>query len=171
MEKKPSAFEANGPPVTTASVVLLVENDVLERVPKAEHLRTAGFNVIEAANGEEARHVIDSIPVNVVFADPAVPDQTNGLAFLRWLRKHHPKIQAIIASETDMPLEGYGMFLSKPYRLADLDYCLQRVLATARFPASERGHDRRSKQEGKSRTRQGAAGQRSPKRVACFRRR
>ena len=38
-----------------------------------------------------------------------------------------------------MPLEGYGMFLSKPYRLADLDYCLQKVLATSRIPASETG--------------------------------
>jgi DNA-binding response OmpR family regulator len=80
-EKKPSAFEANGPPVTTASVVLLVENEVLERVPKAEHLRTAGYNVIEAADGEEARHVIDSVPVNIGFADLAVPDQANGHAF------------------------------------------------------------------------------------------
>jgi hypothetical protein len=38
-----------------------------------------------------------------------------------------------------MPLEGYGMFLSKPYRLADVDYCFQKVLATARIPAGETG--------------------------------
>jgi hypothetical protein len=38
-----------------------------------------------------------------------------------------------------MPLEGYGMFLSKPYRLADLDYCLQKVLAPLRIAASETG--------------------------------
>jgi len=138
-EKKASAFEANGPLVTTASVVLLVENEVLERVPKAEHLRTAGYNVIEAADGEEARHVIGSVPVNIVFADLATPDKANGLAFLRWLRKNHPNIQAIITSETEMSLEGYSMFLSKPYRLADLDYFLQKVLATARIPASETG--------------------------------
>jgi two-component system, response regulator PdtaR len=129
-EKKPSASKANGPPVTTASVVLLVESDVLERVPKAVHLRTAGFNVVEAADCEEARRVMDSVPVNIVFADLSMPDKTNGLAFLRWLRKHHPNIEAIITSETDMPLEGYGMFLSEPYRLAD---------PTARIPASGTG--------------------------------
>jgi hypothetical protein len=113
-----------------------VENEVLERVPKAVHLRTAGFDVIEAADGEEARRVLDSVPVNL-----AMPDQTNGLAFLRWLRKHHPAVKAIVTSgtETDMPLEGYGIFLSKPYRVADLDYCLQKVLATASIPASETG--------------------------------
>jgi DNA-binding NarL/FixJ family response regulator len=46
------------------------------------------------------------VPVNVVFADLAMPDQMNGLAFLRWLRKHHPAIKTIVTSgtETDMPL-------------------------------------------------------------------
>ena len=55
-----------------------------------------------------------------------MPDQMKGLAFLHWLRKHHPATKAIVTSDTqtNMPLEGYGMFLSKPYRLADLDYCL-----------------------------------------------
>jgi CheY-like chemotaxis protein len=145
MSEKPSTSEkphpAKGPPAPKAYVVLLVENEVLERVPNAVHLRTAGFDVIEAADGEEARRVLDSVPVNVVFADLAMPDQTNGLAFLRWLRKHHPAIKAIVTSgtETDMPLSGYGIFLSKPYRVADLDYCLQKVLATASIPASETG--------------------------------
>jgi CheY-like chemotaxis protein len=143
--EKPSTSEkphrAKGPPATTACVVLLVENEVLERVPKAAHLRTAGFDVIEAADGEEARRVLDSVPVNVLFADLAMPDQTNGLAFLRWLRKHHPAIKTIVTSgtETDMPPDGYGMFLSKPYRVADFDYCLEKVLATASIPASETG--------------------------------
>jgi peptidoglycan hydrolase-like protein with peptidoglycan-binding domain/DNA-binding NarL/FixJ family response regulator len=139
-EKKPSTSKADGPFVT-ASVLLLIESDVLERVPKAVHLRTAGFNVVEAADGEEARRVIDSVTVNIVIADLAMPDQMKGLAFLRWLRLHHPAAEAIVTSdtETNMPPEGYGMFLSKPYRLADLDYCLQKVLAIVRMPASETG--------------------------------
>ena len=145
MSEKPSTLEkphqAKCPPAATAYVVLLVENEVLKRVPKAVHLRTTGFDVIEAADGEEARRALDSVPVNVVFADLAMPDQTNGLAFLRWLRKHHPATKAIVTSdtETDMPLEGYGMFLSKPYRVADFDYCLEKVLATASIPASKTG--------------------------------
>jgi DNA-binding NarL/FixJ family response regulator len=142
-EKKLSTSKANGPPVTTASVVLLVESDVLERVPKAVHLRTAGFNVLEAADGEEAQRTIDSVPVNIVIADFAMPDQMKGLAFLHWLRQHHPATEAIVTSdtETNMPLEGYGMFLSKPYRLADLDYCLQKVLAPLRIATSETAAD------------------------------
>jgi hypothetical protein len=38
-----------------------------------------------------------------------------------------------------MPLDGYGIFLSRPYRVADFDYCLEKVLATASIPASETG--------------------------------
>ena len=140
-EKKPSTFMANGHPVTTASVVLLVESDVLERVPKAVHLRTVGFNVVEAADGEEARRVIDSVPVNIVIADLAMPDQMKGLAFLHWLRKHHPATKAIVTSDTETNVPLDGMFLSKPYRLADLDYCLQKVLAPLRIATSETAAD------------------------------
>ena len=145
MSEKPftsdKPLSADGRAATTAYVVLVVEGELLERASTATHLRKSGFDVIEAADGDEARRVLDSGYVNVVFADLAMPDQTNGLAFLRWLRKHHPATKAIVTSdtETDMPLEGYGMFLSKPYRVADFDYCLEKVLATASIPASKTG--------------------------------
>jgi DNA-binding NarL/FixJ family response regulator len=107
-----------------------------------QHLRKSGFDVIEAADGDEARRVLDSVHVNVVFADLAMPGQTNGLALLRWLRERHPAIKTILTSgtETNMAaLDGYGIFLSKPYRLVDLDYCLQKVLAAANIPGNETG--------------------------------
>jgi CheY-like chemotaxis protein len=140
MSEKP--FTPEGPATTTAYVVLVVENERLERVSTAMHLRKSGFDVIEAADGDEARRVLDSVHVNVVFADLAMPGQTNGLALLRWLRERHPAIKTIVqsSSETDMAaLNGYGIFLSKPYRLVDLDYCLQKALATASIPANETG--------------------------------
>jgi Putative peptidoglycan binding domain len=68
--------------------------------------------------------------------------QTNGLALLRWLRERHPAIKTIVTSGTETnlaALDGYGTFLSKPYRLVDLDYCLQKVLATASIPDNETG--------------------------------
>jgi len=81
---------AEGPAATTARVVLVMEKELLQRVSTAAHLRTSGFDVIEAADGEEARRVLDLVPVDVVFADLAMPDQTNGLAFVRWLRGASP---------------------------------------------------------------------------------
>jgi len=133
---------AEGPGAATATVVLVVESERLERVSTATHLRQSGFDVIEAADGDEARRVLDSVPVNVVFADLAMPGQTTGLALLRWLRQRHPAVKTIVtsATETNMAaLDGYGIFLSKPYRLVDLDYCLQKGLAAASIPADETG--------------------------------
>ena len=146
MSEKPFAPEkpptAEGPAAMTVHVVLVVEGELLERVSTATHLRKAGFDVIEAADGDEARRVLDSVHANVVFANLAMPSQSNGLAFLRWLREHHRAIKTIVTSgtETNMAaLDGYGMFLSKPYRLVDLDYCLQKALATASIAANETG--------------------------------
>jgi CheY-like chemotaxis protein len=140
MSEKPSTAE--GPAATRAYVVLVVEDELLERVSTVTHLRKSGFDVIEAADGDEARRILDSVYVNVVFADLAMPGQTNGLALLRWLRERHPAIKTIVTSgtETNMAaLDGYGIFLSNPYRLVDLDYCLQKALATASIPANETG--------------------------------
>jgi CheY-like chemotaxis protein len=133
---------AKGPAARTAYVVLVVDDELLERVLTATHLRKSGFDVIEAADGDEARRVLGSVDVNVVFLDLAVPGQTNGLALLRWLRERYPAIKAIVtsATETHMAgLDGYGIFLSKPYRMVDLDFCLQKVLATASVPAPQTG--------------------------------
>jgi CheY-like chemotaxis protein len=138
-EKPPTA---KSPAATTTRVVLLVGGELTGRVSTAMHLRKSGFDVIEAADGDEARRVLDSGYVNVVFADLAMAGQANGLALLRWLRERHPAIKAIVTSdtETDMAgLDGYGIFLSKPYRPVDLDYCLQKVLATATIPANKTG--------------------------------
>jgi DNA-binding response OmpR family regulator len=117
-----------------------VGNELLERVSTATHLRKSGFDVIEAADGDEARRVLDAVHVDVVFADLAMPGQTNGLALLRWLRERRPAIKTMVTSgtETNMAaLDGYGIVLSKPYR--NLDYCLQKALATASIPANETG--------------------------------
>jgi DNA-binding response OmpR family regulator len=130
------------PAATKAYIVLLVENELAQRVSIATHLRNSGFHVIEAVDGQEARSVLDSVDVNVMFANVAKPGQTNGLALLRWLREHHPAIKVIVTSDTETDLaalDGCGIFLSKPYRLVDLDYCLQKVLAAASVLADETG--------------------------------
>src|SRR5260370_3916415 len=135
-------FRAEGPTATRAYVVLVVENERLEHVSTATHLRKSGFDVIEAADGDEARRVLESVHVNVVFANLAMPGQTNGLALLRWLRERHPAIKTIVTSGTETNMaarDGYGIFLVKPYGLVDLDYCIQKVLAAANIPGNETG--------------------------------
>lgn len=132
----------DGRATKTAYVVLVVEGELLERSLAATRLRKLGCDVIEAADGDAARRVLDSVHVDVVFADLAMPGQTSGLALLRWLRERYPAIKTILTSDAETniaALGGYGIFLSKPYRVVDLDYCLQKVLGTASIPGNEAG--------------------------------
>ena len=135
-------FPAKTPPATTVSVVLLVENDVIERGSKAAHLRASGFAVIEAEDGEAARRVLGSVAVNVVFVDISMSDPMDGVALLRWLREHHPSVEVISTSATEenIPSDGFGIFLSKPYRLVDLDFCLRKVLASSSILSHQTGN-------------------------------
>jgi DNA-binding response OmpR family regulator len=48
-------------------VVLVVEENAVFRSANAERLRTAGFEVLEAANSAEAELVLKSIPVDALF--------------------------------------------------------------------------------------------------------
>jgi peptidoglycan hydrolase-like protein with peptidoglycan-binding domain len=61
-----------------------------------------------------------------------------------------------------MPPEGYGMFLSKPYRLADLDYCLQKVLAPGRIAAGETGEATTADQTSRANPAPGGASSNTP---------
>jgi CheY-like chemotaxis protein len=54
--------------------VLVVEDEVLVRLMIAEELRSAGFQVIEAADADEALAVLANITdVSVIFSDIRMP--------------------------------------------------------------------------------------------------
>jgi CheY-like chemotaxis protein len=54
--------------------VLVVEDEVLVRLIIAEELRSAGFQVIEAANADEALAVLANIrDVSLIFSDIRMP--------------------------------------------------------------------------------------------------
>ena len=89
-----------------ACVVLVVVGELLERASAATHLRKLDCDVIEAADGDEARRLLDSVHVDVVFTDLA-PGQTNGLALLRLLRQRHPAIKTILTSDTEVDLAAF----------------------------------------------------------------
>ena len=129
-----NVFKARGRGPRTTHVVLVVADERVERASAAAHLRQAGFDVVEAADGDEARRVLEAVCVDIVLTDLAASGQTNGLSLLHWLREHHPTVKTILTSATETgvaALSGYGIFLSKPYRPIDLDYCLHKVLADA----------------------------------------
>jgi CheY-like chemotaxis protein len=113
-------------------VVLIVEDELLLRMDAAEMIGAAGFEVIEAANADQAIEVLEARPdITVVFTDIQMPGSMDGLKLARAVRGRWPPIKIIATSgrlhvaETDLP-EG-GRFLPKPYSPAQVTGMLREL--------------------------------------------
>lgn len=120
---------------STVKTVLLVESEFLVRWRTSEHLREAGFRVIEATCAEDAIAVFSSsAQVNIVLADIDTPGDVNGHSLARWLGKYHPHVRMLMSSRdrqsTALVASGPTRdFIGKPYVYADLIASLQQMLA------------------------------------------
>ena len=111
-----------------APVVLVVEDEVLVRLASAQHLRDAGYEVMEARNAHEALRLLANADVDVVFCDITMPGTMDGLQLVDWLHERRPGVGTVLTSAKLEPGARYGLLLGKPYRLADLDRCLVELL-------------------------------------------
>ena len=101
-------------------VVLIVEDEFLLRMDAADAISAAGFEVVEAANADEAIAILEARrDITVVFTDIQMPGSMDGLKLARAVRGRWPPIKIVATSghvhvtEADLP-EG-GRFLRKPY--------------------------------------------------------
>jgi CheY-like chemotaxis protein len=106
-------------------VVLVVEDDFLIRIDAIEMIEAAGFDVVEAANADEAIKILEvRFDVTVVFTDIQMPGSMDGLKLAASIRWRWPPIKIVATSgivdvrKIDLP-EG-GRFLPKPYSHADV---------------------------------------------------
>ena len=105
--------------------VLVVEDEVVLRALLAEGLRTAGFAVMEAANGEEALNVLRSpLKVNAVVTDLAMP-KMDGAMLVRTLQSEFPYLKVTMvsgqvpAADVHQALHGYFAKPIEPSRVAE----------------------------------------------------
>ena len=65
---------------TLQETILLVEDEVLVRMPIAQYLRDCGYKVIEAVNADEAMTVLlhRETAVDIVFSDIEMPGSVDG---------------------------------------------------------------------------------------------
>ena len=78
--------------------VLVVEDEMLVRVVAAEALRDAGFEVLEAGDGERALHLCKSAAVDVLFTDIRLPGGISGWDVAERCREKNPRMPVIYAS-------------------------------------------------------------------------
>jgi len=115
-------------------VVLLVEDEQLLRMDAVEMISSAGFDVVEAANADDAIEILEvRRDIVVVFTDIQMPGSMDGLKLARAVRGRWPPIKIVATSglvdvgEKDLP-EG-GRFLAKPYSPDELAGVLHDLIA------------------------------------------
>ena len=99
--------------------VLVVEDDVLIRLDVSDHLRTAGFEVLEASTAQEGIDLLRKEPaVAVVFTDVRMPGELDGLDLAEYVVRNHPKVKVIVTSghigRSSLPAH-LGQLVEKPY--------------------------------------------------------
>lgn len=117
-------------------IILVVEPEILIRHPLAEYLRECGFEVVEAANSDEARQVIvdGAKKIDIVLADVKSWGES-GFTLANWIRANSPEIEVALAGTLAKTVEkagelcGEGTPLSKPYDHRLVHDHIRRLLA------------------------------------------
>jgi DNA-binding NtrC family response regulator len=125
----PGAKPTNGNRATPT--VLVVEDEILVRMPLAEFLRDCGYRVIEAANAADAQAVFKAgQPIEAVFSDVHMPGAMNGVGLAEWVQREYPGVQIILSSGVDATAAGRKgiLFLPKPFSFEALARHLKRLL-------------------------------------------
>lgn len=122
--------------VHSSPVILIVEDEFLLRVDSAETIESAGFEVIQAANADDAIAILKARPdIHVVFTDIQMPGSMDGLKLARFVRDRWPPIKIVATSgrvmvgDDDLP-DG-SVFLRKPYRGAEVIATLREMTDAA----------------------------------------
>ncbi|HEY7247332.1 MAG TPA: response regulator [Xanthobacteraceae bacterium] len=96
-------------------VILVVEDEILIRMSVSEHLRNAGFTVIEAGDADEALRLLRVRPdIMLMLTDIRLPGAMDGSALIRVVRSERPQVKVIAGSGvgTAEPVDGA---IKKPY--------------------------------------------------------
>jgi DNA-binding NtrC family response regulator len=116
--------------------ILLVEDEVLVRVPIAQYLRDCGYRVIEAVNAEEAMTVLlhEETVVDIVFSDIEMPGAVDGFGLAKWIREHRPGLDVLLAGTINRTVENAKQLCAegavpKPYDAEIVHNHIKRLLA------------------------------------------
>ncbi|MPR30164.1 response regulator, partial [Microvirga tunisiensis] len=129
----PSSFGAG-------QTVLVVEDDPAVRQVAVSTLKSLGFNVMEAASGDEAARLLKANrQVDLVFSDIRMPGKLTGIGLARLIRREMPKIRVLLTTghvDGDETIEDIDL-LYKPYRAVDLAEKIQVLMAAVQSADGE----------------------------------
>ena len=118
-------------------IIVIVDDEDFIRDLFGQTLRTLGYTVLEATNGENALQVMQDYhaPVHLVISDISMPEM-DGLEFIGLLRSAYPEMPALLVSgqgpqymmdNRDRVPEGVH-FLAKPLTMGQLASKVRHIL-------------------------------------------
>jgi two-component system, response regulator PdtaR len=121
---------------TGRPIVLIVEDEFLIRMDAVDMIRSAGFDVVEAQNADEAVVILqERFDISVVFTDIQMPGSMDGLKLAAVIRDRWPPIKIVATSgrlkigEDDLP--AGSRFLPKPYSALQIAGALRELTGPA----------------------------------------
>ena len=102
--------------------LLIAEDEFIIRLVIAEFLREEGYEVIEAANADEALDIFRSgIPIDLLFTDVRMPGSMDGCELAQLVRAEWPSTSVILTSAYSQALlsarsVSEDFVVPKPYR-------------------------------------------------------
>lgn len=129
------AGAATAPP-SSAKRILVVEDDPRVREVLQQALALGGYDVVAAADGEEAIAAFREAPADLIITDLLMP-RKDGVDTIRGLRDQHPDVRVIAVTAARGRFNrliaarhvGADRTLLKPFNLGDLLTTVQDVLA------------------------------------------
>jgi CheY-like chemotaxis protein len=127
------------------ATVLVVEDEPLLRDYVTDILVQSGFEVLEAANGEEALALASRQPgICAVVSDVAMPGSINGIELARQLNHDSPSMGVVLVSGVREPdrafLPAGVLFVSKPVRAMTLLRLVRQVADPSAVLPEPRAH-------------------------------
>src|SRR3981189_2291574 len=88
-------------------VVFIVEDEFLLRMDAVDMIKAAGFEVVEAANADEAIEILEArLDITVVFTDIQMPGSMDGLRLAQAIRGRWPPIKIVATSGRYLVRDG-----------------------------------------------------------------
>jgi len=119
--------------------ILVADDDDASRGLLARALRSAGYEVLLAANGREATEVIRATPVDAVVSDIAMPEMS-GIQLLKAIRQRDADVPVVlitgspdVESAIQAVRHGALLYLKKPVDLDELTRVMGRAVRLGRI--------------------------------------
>jgi DNA-binding NtrC family response regulator len=124
--------------------VLVVDDDGEMAEMLARHLTREAWTVLTATSGVQAIARLVAEPFDIVLTDVVMED-TGGLAVLREAQRHQPRARVILMtafgtleSAIAALREGAADYLTKPFKMAEVDVAISRALDERRLREENR---------------------------------